>query len=424
MINILFIISSLIIIIFFNQNYQKLGKILCLFITILNIILNININWNIDHDKNVFMDNYIQVNYTINQIKKKDKDFYRIEKATNQTLNDGAWYNYNGISIFSSVAYEQLTKTQKKLGLPSNNVNSYYYRQNTPIYNSIMSIKYLINPKHSNYNEYIDNINNNTIYKNNYYLPIAFTTNETLKNWNPNYNNPFYNQEEFVSLSTGINNIFEQNTIEKTTESEDITLNEKQLQYLGQESKIAYLKTKAIYDGNIYLYIYNYYLDHFIINGQIYYITKGEPYILDIGYFDKDNEITIEIPINKDTNYIDLYAYQINQERFEKFYSYLNQETIDIRKINEETIEGYITASKNKIVFTSIPYDEGFQIYIDDQKVKKYPIANSFLAFDIQEGIHKIKIIYKIPKLKIGITISLISLLGLIILNIIKKKFH
>ena len=50
----------------------------------------------------------------IESIKKEDKDFYRIEKTDYLTLNDPAWYDYYGISTFSSMAYENTSKFQRK----------------------------------------------------------------------------------------------------------------------------------------------------------------------------------------------------------------------------------------------------------------------------------------------------------------------
>ena len=422
-INVVFIIVTLITTFMCGKKYESLLQVTFLCITILNIILNINANWNINHDKNTFMDNYVQTNYAIETIKNQDKDFYRIEKANSQTLNDGAWYNYNGVSIFSSVAYENMAKTQKKLGIPGNNVNSYYYRQNTPIYNSIMSIKYILNLNNTNsYYEYVDNINENKIYKNDYYLPIAFATNKELKNWKTNYNDPFINQQEFVYKATDIENIFNKLDIVKQNEEDDYFVNERQLQNTNGKTQTALLKIVVPETGNVYLYAYNYYLEHYLVNGNYQFITKNEPYIVDIGYFEKDEEINIEIQLNKDVQYVDLYAYQLDNEKFHKFYYVLNNESIEIKKFKETEIEGTLTALEDRTVFTSIAYDEGFEVYVDNKKTKTYPIAKSFLGFDITEGTHNIKIKYKIPKLKIGIILTIISAGIFTLMNIIKNK--
>ncbi len=60
------------------------------------------------------------------------------------TLNDGDWYDYNGVNTFSSMAYESMAKFQNNLGIPGNGINSYYYQQTTPIYDLLFNVKYLI----------------------------------------------------------------------------------------------------------------------------------------------------------------------------------------------------------------------------------------------------------------------------------------
>ena len=120
-------------------------------------IYGICINWDINHDIKNFMSDKKPYQSLISKIKKNDNDLYRIEKTDYLTLNDGAWYNYSGISTFTSMAYESTAKAQRNLGLAGNNINSYYYKDyNTPVYNTMFNIKYLLG-------DYIEN---------EYYVPI------------------------------------------------------------------------------------------------------------------------------------------------------------------------------------------------------------------------------------------------------------
>lgn len=424
----LILLTSILIAIFLLNKKDLFLNLLFLLVTIIDIILNINNNWNIDHDKQIFMDDYVKVNYVIDKIKNDDKSVYRIEKGNNQTLNDGAWYNYYGLSIFSSVAYEQMAKTQKKLGMPGNDVNSYYYKKNTPIYNSIMGIKYLVNTtEDSPYYRYIDEINMNNIYLNEFSLPFLFATSNDLKYWNCTYKNVFLNQEEFVSLSTGIRSIFDKLEFIDETDEEEMSkysLSNDQIYNNVEDNYEINLKINPLYDGNVYLYLSSYNLEHFMINDNYQFITTNEPYILDIGYYKKDEEINLTIPINKDIYYIDIYAYQMNDEKFKNFYRQLNDESINLTKFSEDCIEGSIDVKENKMIFSSISYDEGFKVFVDGKEVNTYKVANSFLGFDIESGKHNIKIYYKVPKRKIGIILSIISLTLLITMNFFKKKKH
>lgn len=423
-INILFLLISLVLFIIYKLKNNNIGKYILVFIVIIDIILNINENWQINHPKNEFMDNYNTVNSVVERIKDNDKSFYRIEKNFNQTLNDGAWYNYNGISIFSSIAYEQMAKAQKQLGIPGNYVNSYYYRQNTPIYNSIMSIKYLIGIENKNeaYNLF-KTINYYDVYENKYYLPPIFGVSRDIKNFKNNNINPFLNQQDFVKLSTDINDIF--NKL-------DITYDEAQNNYkyandfvinLNQENITSTsLNIKPKMDGNIYLYVYDYNLDSFIVNNKLYSITKNEPYIIDIGYFKESDDVEIKMYLNNNVYNVNVLAYQIDTNKFNDFYNNIKGNSIEITEFKNDYIEGTINVDSDKTIFTSFNYDEGFEVMIDDKNVKIFSVADSFLAFDISSGKHNIKISYKIPYLKLGTIISGISLTLLILINILNMK--
>ena len=80
-------------------------------------------------------------------------DKYRMELTDINTLMDASWFNYNGVSVFSSMAYEKSANLQHNLGLNSNYINSYIYAPQTPVYNAMMSLKYLVNNDDSIMNE-------------------------------------------------------------------------------------------------------------------------------------------------------------------------------------------------------------------------------------------------------------------------------
>lgn len=423
-INILFLLIMLSIFIIYKFKNNDIGKYILIFIIFIDIVLNINENWNINHDKNEFMDNYIAVNSVIDNIKNNDNSFYRIEKSFNQTLNDGAWYNYNGISIFSSVAYEQMAKNQKNLGIAGNDVNSYYYRQNTPIYNSIMSIKYLVNLENKNpLYKYINTVNYYDIYENTYYLSPLFGVSKNIKEWYNDNFNPFLNQQDFVFKSTGIDNIFEKLSITYDIEQQDYKFINDSLINLNQsKSNAPLLNINTKNNGNVYLYVYSYGLESFLADNRLYSVTTNEPYIIDIGYFESNENIELKLQLNSKIQNITVLAYQIDIDAFNEFYKNLNTNSLQITNFSNDYIEGIIEVDSDKTIFSSINFDEGFLVYVDDKKVDTFKIANSFLAFDIEKGKHNIKIIYKIPHLKTGIIISSISLLLLVIINILKQK--
>ena len=121
---------------------------------------------------------------------------YRMELTDLRTRMDPAWYNYYGLSTFSSMASEKLSNLQSHLGMYGNFINSYTYNPQTPIYNAMMSLRYVVKKKDSvgleNDELYTFCVGNDVYeaYENNYCLPIAFCVNELVEGWNDSDSNP------------------------------------------------------------------------------------------------------------------------------------------------------------------------------------------------------------------------------------------
>ena len=120
-------------------------------------------------------------------------------------------------------------------------------------------------------------------------------------------------------------------------------------------------------------------------------------------------------------------VYNIDNVLFNEAYNILNKKRLDITNFEEDFIEGNITLEVDDVVYTSIPYDKGWKVYVDGEKVETFALANSLLCFDAPAGTHKITFKYVIPGFALGLTISSLSTLGILIGSIygdkIKKYF-
>ena len=68
-----------------------------------------------------------------------------------------------------------------------------------------------------------------------------------------------------------------------------------------------------------------------------------------------------------------------------------------------------INSPSNKILQFSIPFSKGWEGYIDNQKTNLFRSNIMYTAMFVDEGLHKIKLVYHTPYLKCGITISLVT---------------
>ena len=117
----------------------------------------------------------------------------------------------------------------------------------------------------------------------------------------------------------------------------------------------------------------------------------------------------------------DLYIYSVNEDKLNELNKTLVDNMVYINEFKENKINAYVNSGEGTI-FTSIPYDEGWKVYIDGKKVNTFEIGNALLGFDVTEGEHNIELKYEIPCFKIGCVISISSLGCVVIYYLLKKK--
>lgn len=361
--------------------------------------------------------------------------FYRMELTNLRTRMDPAWYNYNGVSTFSSMAYEKVANLQSRLGMFGNFINSYTYHLQTPIYNSMFGLKYIVNntadvhPDSSLYTKLPISQGKFTAYENKYSLPIAFRVNDTVQNWATDGSDPFMVQQDFFQKATGCGTLFHPMEISSIDyDNIDPFSDESQLGtftfFRTTPGKDASLTVHLISPGteNLYLYVNSDNVEQISISSDSYNNTQNvdREYILDIGRHKKGEVISVDITISSgDSGYIDFYAYGFDEAEFQRGYDRLKADSLQVKSFTDTKISGTIDVSDNGILYTSIPYDEGWTVTVDGKEIDKkdlLAIGDALLAIRIDGGSHTIELSYTPKGMFIGIGISVFALAVVILL--------
>ena len=112
--------------------------------------------------------------------------------------------------------------------------------------------------------------------------------------------------------------------------------------------------------------------------------------------------------------------YTVKEDKLKDIYNSLRKNQIEYKYYNDNHMIGNINVDKDQIIFTSIPYDKDWEVYIDGEKVKTIELLDSLLGIEVKPGIHKIELKYKTHYL-IPILISISTLIVLII-DLIRKR--
>ena len=416
-ISFVYIISNYVIIVLYLlyyliyklSNKKLLPTILTTITVIVSILITVNINWNMDAKVSNYYLDYNKKKSVINKIYNKDKDIYRIGEEEIFTYDDSVWYGFRGVNSFSSMEYENVAKLMYKLGYPGNEINSYYYHKGNKIGEILFNIRYAF------YNDYIDD--KIKYYETPFDSSLMFKINSEIYNWNIKENNPFEIQNDFVSKSYNIDNVYKKLKPIKIENlyNENNEIITKYSYKSNNSNYYVYPSNSEWFDGMVIesdlYYKGEYNLNNIVFEPSSYTRNEYNEFYIINGSKDKS---TFEIYVMSRYEDIEPYVYELDEEKIQLFDKNVIDNSVKIDSFNEHSISGTINARKSGVIYTSIPYDSGWKVYIDGKKIQTDKIGNALLSFDIDEGEHSIILEYHIPYLYVGIIISLISVILII----------
>lgn len=163
-----------------------------------------------------------------------------------------------------------------------------------------------------------------------------------------------------------------------------------------------------------------------------YTLSNCNERIVELGYT-TDTDYTLKVTIDNSgglfyTKVADSYVYYLDTELLASVTDRIKEESFVIdENYRDDFINGTLhTSTDNRTVLTTIPYDEGWRVFVDGKLVKTKEVANSLIAFEIEEaGDHNVTFVYISTPVAIGAVISFVSIsafVSLFIIDIYLKK--
>lgn len=120
-------------------------------------------------------------------------------------------------------------------------------------------------------------------------------------------------------------------------------------------------------------------------------------------------------------NLDDVVLYSCNRLAYDSFLEKLANGQVEVAAINSNGLSLNVQAGKDQVLLTSLPYDEGFQVKIDGEKVQPGIALFAFVCFEVPEGLHSVEISYFPNGYFDGIRISLFSWMCVFIWLLLQK---
>ena len=385
------------------------------FVTELSISSWIGVDTNKTISRKEYKEEYEQINSLLN---KRDSwsalQPFRTDIEYGSSYNDPSLYNYNGLSFFSSLGNESVFRFMRGIGLHiSPAFNSIWYGDTTPFANAFLNMRYMIISKSRPENTlaYWDRISESEDYilmENKRYLPLGFMVNDRVASFKHD-DNPFLSINDLFRRATGLSgDLFTRSDMTLVSSYDYYGL--MRINYKIPAEGMLYAVCVMNEDNkNIEIRINDIFFRKININ------LHDVPFIFPIGYFSKND--VISLITERDAL---LVLSHFDSELFEQGYSLLTRQPLILTKFSNTEVIGNVTVEKDGILYTSIPADKNWIVYVNGIKDEIILIDDAMAAVRLNKGTYQIEFRYFNKSLMAGIMISLFSLtifLTLLIMN-------
>lgn len=381
-----------------------------------------------------YLDVVLPLREKVEQIKEKDEGFYRIEKNFFRSVNDPMAANMYGLSHSSSTLN---AKAIDMLGFFGFTSNGHYSRfsGNTPITSDIFGVKYILDCKdHNTVN--IESAADITITENPDALPITYLSDMGIKDMILNEDMVFENQNMLISYLTGIHKeyfiTFEANgfpTIDNCTKGNFAGGHVGFTNPTG-EASVTY-RTTAIDDGEVYMYVptdYQRQVTVYVNGGYIGAMFESDNHNIKLlGTFKKGEEIEVRMRLDKSDLYIKTPQFaMIDTAAYSEAIAKLNEmnSATTVEKLSGTEIVTNVTADKDRMLFTTIPYENGWTVYVDGVKTEPVKLVEeALMGIPVTAGDHKVEFKFFPARMDLGIICTFCGILIFVFLILIDIKF-
>ena len=455
-----------------NITLSVLSILVCLELFGSSVVTSVNLDKDVGmSSRQGYVDYFNRVRNIVSSVQESDKSFYRMEKTIARTVCDDFALNIKGLSSSTSTLNASVIEFLNNMGYASSSHWS-RYAGGTMVSDSLLGLKYIISESNTGsdlLSPYMsDEPNNLYAYLNEYALSMAFSSSPDIRSFDltqtaedpTKYASPFEVMNDLVTALTGseekielfkpieytlnLDNAFVSynGRVNETITDPDGTEHKIQVGYLFYEPQRTSSPGKMTYsfsidpsleNADVYFFFCSNYprevswtLSGTEENLQGTFFGNESDCIQSLGVLEKDTQYRLSVTMNEKDNifYIIKDApifYYLDHEVFKDVFTSLAEGNWHIDDNYSDT---HLTGTVNvpagdSVMFTSIPYDEGWNVYVDGEKVEIIKLANSLLGFDITEGEHTIEMRYFSKAMLYGIICTSVGVLMFAVLIII-----
>lgn len=357
-----------------------------------------------------------------------DSSFFRLEKTYSRLdpffgweppTNEGMVVGYSQIESYSSCNDAKLGTFLEKMGYSQDDMGSTDYEQPILLSDSLLGIKYVC-------------LDDGSVDVNEYALPIGYAASEEVlgslpecttagcesyqeeaKALNTAYEdqNPFEVQNAFVSMILGEDvECFKPLAVTQTADTD--LCKEWTVDTAGQDHVYAYIDTNDMEHSTL------------TVGDEVLgeYNIWNSYYVFDIGNLEEGQTVKLEADSGYKLHDLTMVASFVDMDAFETAIGTIAETGFEPDVVNDGYVDGTYTATSDTLLFTTIPYDEGWTVTVDGQQVTPEKALDTFLAIPLSQGTHQVTLTFVPQGLVAGTAISTGTLLVLVALWALRRR--
>ena len=354
--------------------------------------------------------------------------FYRMEFLPRRTLADTAMFDYRGITIFASTESYNLTRLMGSMGYEINRINRHAYRSFMPAADSLLGIKYVVLQNDLSAPPQLEELETieagsatYVIYRNPYALPVGFMAKSDARNWTISLYDPIVTQNSILQAMTG-NDAELMQKFQIETESSSATVRDVHA-FNIKGANTATFSSVVSEEGQIYINVDCRAADSISVTSgsDTWKVTPNRSYVIDAGTLEAGSEITVTVKTKGDCSG-NIYVARLNEEVLEEDMGILAANGMTVTSFSDTSISGTVHVNEAGVLCTSVPYDAGWTVEVNGQKVEPFALGEALLAIDLEPGDYEITLRFFPRGFMPGMAISAASLVCLVLLLLYQKK--
>lgn len=325
----------------------------------------------------------------------EDPDFYRFEKFSRVTKNDGALAGYPTASLFSSTANAAVEGWYDRMGMSESKV-FYCFDGQTPFTSALLNVRYMFSRTDSedpNLYTLIGEQDGVYLYKCNYTLPAGFVLtdgqNLSSSELEASSSDPLELQNQMAYSLGAASPLFVPVVSSETDDATAFTAEE---------------------EGHYYAYTKNRKADTIEMDSESLTKTFKKvkyDYILDLGRHNAGETVTLS---DEEGQALDATVVMLDEAVLAQVLDTLSAQPFVVDSWDSEHVNGTIDVSDAGQLVLSIPDEPGWTLKVDGQTAEHEAYDSTFLSVSLTEGSHTIELSYRPAGLTAGIAVSLISI--------------